>query len=120
MDDDFNTSKALGHIFEFISQVNSADNLSVQAKTDAKNLVVELINVFGISFDEDANDDKSSLEKIAKDLGIEVQGDVAQSILDARSVARAEKNFELADKIRDAVAEAGFTIEDTPQGPRLS
>ena len=120
MDDDFNTSKALGHIFEFISNVNSAENLSVQAKTDAKNLAVELINVFGISLDEENAQDTSSLEKIANDLGIAVQGDVAQSILDARSAARAEKNFELADKIRDAVAEAGFTIEDTPQGPRLS
>lgn len=122
MDDDFNTSKALGHIFGFITEVNSIDNLSVQSKTEIRNLVFELMGVFGITFVGDAEGSKGceALDKIASDLGIAVEGDAAQSILDARANARAEKNFELADKIRDAVAEAGFAIEDTPQGPRLT
>ena len=37
-------------------------------------------------------------------------------ILELRQIARAEKNWKLADKIRDDLKAAGFVVEDTPQG----
>ena len=39
--------------------------------------------------------------------------------MEARQKARQEKRWKDADTLRDQVAEAGFEIEDTPQGPRL-
>ena len=35
-------------------------------------------------------------------------------LLEARAQARAEKNWALADAVRDGLAALGFTIEDTP------
>lgn len=40
--------------------------------------------------------------------------------LTARQEARANKDFETADKIRDRIAQAGITIEDSADGSRWS
>jgi cysteinyl-tRNA synthetase len=41
-------------------------------------------------------------------------------MLKQRNDARASKNFEVADSVRDALNSAGILIEDTPQGSRWS
>jgi len=40
------------------------------------------------------------------------------AMLDARQAARERKDFAEADRIRDALADAGVVVEDTPAGPR--
>ena len=42
-----------------------------------------------------------------------------RALLDCRAAARKEKNFALADKVRDGLTELGYVIEDTPQGARV-
>jgi cysteinyl-tRNA synthetase len=37
----------------------------------------------------------------------------------ARERARAERDFEQADRIRDELASRGYEVRDTPDGPRL-
>ena len=44
--------------------------------------------------------------------------DLLDLLLGLREELRRARNFELADRIRDELAELGVTIEDTPQGPR--
>ena len=48
----------------------------------------------------------------------EVSGEVT-ALLEARSAARTEKNWAESDRIRDALAEQGWTVKDTPEGPKL-
>ena len=48
----------------------------------------------------------------------EVSAEVAE-LLEARTVARAEKNWAESDRIRDALANLGWTVKDTPEGPKL-
>ena len=43
-----------------------------------------------------------------------------QTLLDTRAAARKEKNWTLADAVRNGLSELGFTVEDTPQGARVS
>ena len=38
--------------------------------------------------------------------------------LEERSAARARKDFAAADRVRDALTDAGIVVEDTPAGPR--
>jgi hypothetical protein len=40
------------------------------------------------------------------------------ALLEIRGELRREKRWALADKLRDALKEAGIVIEDTPEGPR--
>ena len=44
--------------------------------------------------------------------------DLMQAILDIRQECRAQKQYALADAIRDKLAALGITIEDSPQGAR--
>lgn len=43
-----------------------------------------------------------------------------QALLDAREKARKEKDFEASDRLRDEIAQHGFTVKDTPHGQELS
>ncbi|MDO4761014.1 MAG: cysteine--tRNA ligase [Corynebacterium sp.] len=45
---------------------------------------------------------------------------LVQSELQRRTQARAEKNWALADEVRDRLAQAGITVTDTPSGPEWS
>ena len=124
MDDDFNTSLALAEVFELVGTLNSVlgnsdiDKNNAPVIESARDLVVELMGVFGIEFSADKKD-SSAFEELAKKLNIDINGDAEQSILKVRAEARANKDFDLADKIRDTLAAAGYTIEDTPQGSRI-
>ena len=62
------------------------------------------------------------VELAAKIAGFSGAGkaEAVQALLDARAAARKEKNWALADSVRDGLAGLGFTIEDTPQGARVS
>ena len=42
-----------------------------------------------------------------------------QALIDARTKARAEKNWAEADRIRDQLAAMGITLKDTPQGVQI-
>ena len=45
--------------------------------------------------------------------------DELQQLAAARDEARAARDFERADQIRDQLTEAGWEIRDTPDGARL-
>lgn len=49
---------------------------------------------------------------------VEIPDDI-QQMAEQREKAREEKNWQRADELRDAILAAGFTIEDTRDGPRL-
>lgn len=145
MDDDFNTAGALGAIFNFVGEVNTLLNDAqvtaedVQALTDAANAVVELMDVLGISIEVkdassataevlDDEDGAAEVMALAMELAGFTPGDGADpstvkaamaALLDARANARANKNYAVADAIRDGLLELGFRIEDTPQGARI-
>ena len=132
MDDDFNTAGALGVIFAFVSDLNAALADTTVQKGDVEVLkhlateLVELMGVMGISLvDESEAESKYPVEVI--ELAHEIaayDGDdtisAVEALLQARSDARAEKNWALADAVRDGLKELGLVIEDTPQGQRIA
>lgn len=131
MDDDFNTAGALGHIFTFVNEVNSTfanksiASVDVELATAARETLVELLGVLGLNIEaeEDTSDYPAETVALAAELA-GYQGDspaeAAAALLDARAAARKAKDFALADKVRDGLTGLGFTIEDTPQGARVT
>ena len=131
MDDDFNTAGALGVVFSFVAELNgllgdeavaAADVPVLQAAYDE---LVELMGVFGVSLDaqEEGAEYPQEVCAMAREL-VGFEGDDAaaavDALLEARAQARKERNFALADQVRDGLTGLGFVIEDTPQGARVT
>jgi cysteinyl-tRNA synthetase len=100
LDDDLNISGALGAVFEFIRDANKR---AIGADEAAAILSVwkRLDEVLGF--------------------GMPVRSDVPAEVValvEERQAARKSKNFKRADEIRDLLTSQGWTIEDTPKGPR--
>lgn len=131
MDDDFNTAGALGAIFTFVSEANTmlADAcvccMNAEAVAAGAHAVEELLGVLGINVaaSQDAQaEDNDEVIALAANLTEYAGSDgeeAIQALLDKRAAARKEKNFGLADQIRDELGSLGYTIEDTPQGARV-
>ncbi len=130
MDDDINTAEALGAIFAFVGELNSlvGDTTlaeeEVSAVEEACGVILELMGVFGIAREkEDAVAFPPEVVQLAARLtGFAGEGaaDAVEALLACRAEARAEKNWALADGVRNGLAELGLLIEDTPQGARVS
>ena len=132
MDDDFNAPAAVGDLFAFISDVNAmvADITQLNGDTypavrAARDAIVELMDVLGIDVSAAGVGEAYPVEVIAlaADLagyaGDDPEAAVA-ALLEARAAARANKDWAVADGVRDGLAGLGFTIEDTPQGARVT
>jgi cysteinyl-tRNA synthetase len=51
--------------------------------------------------------------------GVDDADPAATALLAEREVARAERDFATADRLRDELAAAGYDVVDTPEGPKL-
>jgi cysteinyl-tRNA synthetase len=131
MDDDFNTAGALASVFELARAANSflaeyqvdlcEDDRQVLC--EAEEVVVDLLGVLGIEIEAA---EKTAYPPAVFELARDVagyEGTDGQAAVDAllatRAAARTEKNWELADIVRDGLGRLGFRIEDTPQGARV-
>jgi len=102
MDDDFNTSGALGRIFKFIDLFISFLGNKSFSMEEISLVLVELRKfdeVLGIVF-----------EKVA-DLS-----ETDNALILEREDSRKNKNFKRSDEIRDELLKKGIVLEDTPQG----
>jgi cysteinyl-tRNA synthetase len=121
MDDDFNTGGGIACLFELRRIINSfitekkmestANPADDAALTAAMTLFKELTNVLGVFR-------KAPEKKTGQDDAL-VDGLMAL-ILDIRADARKNKNWPVADKIRDALKNAKIVVEDSPTGVRWS
>ncbi len=121
MDDDFNTPRAIGAIFEGIRRVNGVINasdfvLSPEVYDQLGDFYDQLEisgNILGIWPDVEA----SGLQTAEGRPGMEA--DLLNLLVKVREKARSQKLWELADTIRDGLADLEIQIEDTPEGPRI-
>ncbi len=107
MDDDLNTAQAIGHLFEIVRLVNQEIESGVDHATlraDRRTLR-ELADLLGLL---------PGLGAGEKDVPEEVV-----RLVEERARARAEKDWARADELRDRIAEAGYAVEDLPEGPSI-
>ncbi|MFW5972193.1 MAG: cysteine--tRNA ligase [Bacillota bacterium] len=114
LDDDFNTARAIGTLHELIKDINIFVNdndfiLTDQTKLlvkEAYRLMEEFSSVLGLNLN--SNNDSSN--------NIAVTNDLMNLILEIREKARENKDWVIADYIRENLNKLGFSIKDTPQG----
>lgn len=130
MDDDFNTAGATGAIFELVTASNSSVKDGIfgeahqRAVIEAHNTIVELLGVLGVEIGEADGQDALPEEAVA--LAAELAGytgtipaEAVEVLLSVRNTARSEKNWALADAVRDGLGVLGCVIEDTAAGTRI-
>lgn len=104
MDNDFNTSNAITCIFEIVRLINSVanDKCSKEFLQKLLNEILSLCNVLGILYDteEKNNIDEKEIEEL----------------IEKRQEAKKNKDYKLADEIRDNLKEKGIILRDTSAG----
>lgn len=112
MDDDLGVPQALAVLHETVRSGNVAlDADDLDAAIVAHGSVEAMLGILGLDADEPANATGSS--EAALDA-------LVQTMIAQRAQARADKDWAGADRIRDAIAAAGITLEDTPAGTHWS
>ncbi|AJA49752.1 cysteine--tRNA ligase [Clostridium pasteurianum DSM 525 = ATCC 6013] len=104
MDDDFNTADAISVIFDIVRDVNS--NLDINSSKEIVEASISLIRELG-----------KPLGILQKSTKVDLEREI-EKLIEERQKARKEKNFALADKIRDDLKDKGIILLDTPQGVR--
>ena len=108
MDDDLNTADAIAAVFELVRDINTmsaSDSVSKQQLEAAAKLFDELTGILGLLYNRKS------------------ENEIPQEILDLaeqRKAARKEKNFSLADELRDKISAMGYIIEETRQGTKIT
>ncbi len=110
MEDDFNTREAVTLLHEIAHEINKAgDNQSERARTLAATLRY-LGGILGLLQDKPENFLQSGKT------GSGVTNDQIQQLIDERAMAKSQKNFSLADQLRDQLVGQGIILEDTSKG----
>ncbi|MBO7710269.1 MAG: cysteine--tRNA ligase [Lachnospiraceae bacterium] len=104
MDDDLNTANGFTAIFELVSDINSAKDQSKEALEYAASVFDSLTDVLGFDF-------KKKEEGIPEDI---------LDLVERRAQAKKDRDFALADALRNEITGKGYVVEDTPQGPKVT
>ncbi|RAP52646.1 MAG: cysteine--tRNA ligase [Methanosphaera sp. rholeuAM270] len=103
MDNDFNTPIALSSLFDFIHKVNKVLNGN-EVSYNTLNSIIDTLRsieeILGFSI------------IVSEDVGSDLSNDLLNIITDVRQDLRAKKDWDLADKIRDNLAELDISLED--------
>jgi len=102
MDDDFNTAQALAVLFDLAREINRAIEEGMRV-SESQGILIKLAGLLGLTL-------KRESKKIS---GAEPFIDLLVSV---REDLRREKQWQLADKIRNSLIDAGVIIEDNPTG----
>lgn len=113
MNDDFNTTILIAQLFEAVKFINLVnDNKETITKEDLSQLTSILnqfvFDILGLTSKKETNNNSEKLDG------------VIQMLLDMRLEARANKNWQLSDEIRDKLAALNIQIKDGKEGTTYS
>ncbi len=105
MEDDFNTPRALGNLFELARAINQARDAgaSEASLVEGQTALKDLAGVLGLQLE------RRPRQELPAD-------DFIDLLLEVRAQLRQAKQWELSDLIRDRLAEHGVILEDTKDG----
>ena len=109
INNDLDTAKAIALIWDIVKD----ESLS---KGDRKMTILEFDVVLAIGLSKKPEDILRSLGTISQD---ELPSNVLEFV-EQREAARAAQNWREADRLREAITHAGYTVDDSPQGPKIT
>jgi len=113
MNDDLNTPKFLGEMFEYIKKNKNRDEIQTN---NMKSTIKYLFEILGFVFeDKEQTINTKQLEAVLTEQNIQIENDINISInkfIDKRNEYRKNKEFEIADYMRERLNEVGIVIED--------
>ncbi len=105
MEDDFNSARAIGHLFDLAREVNRAlDGGAGQEGRLAARALYDLGQVLGLFWKPPAG---------------ETWEPEVLALVEARERARKSRDWVQADEVRARLLERGVSVEDSAQGPKL-
>lgn len=105
--DDLNISAALASLFDFVREINGLCDEGLVSIAEAEYALKALQKINGVL-------GVLAFEKREEEIPQELQ-----EAFQKRLQARQDKNWKLADELRDFIHQRGYLIEDTPHGVRL-
>ena len=105
MDDDFNSAKGMGILFDLAREINQAAD-SGKNIAEARHLLKKLTGeVFGLRLASEASNAESVQAAPFIELLIQIRYNLRQA-----------KQYQMADEIRQKLADLGMLLDDTPKG----
>ena len=122
MDDDFNSAMAIGAIFDSIRALNritqqaqkTPSALFIEPVQKSMEIIRDLSKILGILMEDPKRYVEARNMEALKAAGLDL--DQLNQLIQKRNMARREKNWQLADEIRDSLREKGIILMDTPKG----
>lgn len=120
MRDDFNTALAISHMFALAKEINIYHKAVVDAgiKPDGKlvamfnDVFAETCYIIGVL--------EKTAAPAAEEAGDSKEAELVEMLIAMRQDARKNKNYALADELRNKLNEIGIVLQDTPQGVKWS
>ena len=110
LEDDFNTAKAQGHLFEMAKAINRAadsagsNDADRRAVQDAGHKLKRLGEIIGLFWGSNASEEEAP--------------EAVQTLVRQRDEARMQKQWKRADELRDEILALGYVLEDAKGGTR--
>ncbi|MBR1431168.1 cysteine--tRNA ligase [Ruminococcus sp.] len=107
LDNDINTAMAITVVYDVLkSKANAATKLA---------LIGEFDKVLGLDLIANAKELADNADSASDDIPDEVL-----ELVEQRKAARKDKNFALADELRDKIAALGYEVKETRQGTEIN
>ena len=111
MNDDLQTPLVISYLFEACHLINTLLDHKAEICADCLKELGDAMKLF--AFDLLGLKNEKGDNNVARE---EAYGKVVDMVLDLRAKAKADKDWATSDKIRDALAAAGFEVKDTKDG----
>jgi len=110
MDDDFATPEAIAVLFDLVRELNSARSNNESGVEELASVLLSLAGVFGLL----QADPNGFLQGGNADTGLSAEE--IEALIEKRQQAKLDKDYALADQIREDLKEQGVILEDSREG----
>jgi cysteinyl-tRNA synthetase len=110
MEDDFNTREAVTLLHEIAHEINKIGDVSSERAVLLASTLHGLGGILGL-----LQDNPGTFLQSGK-AGNSPENEQVQQLIDERTRAKQQKDYALADKLRDQLVAQGIILEDTPKG----